>query len=311
VDRRWLQELVRQRERTRHQPLAGHHLRLSVPDTAFRSCPAPHTQGAHAHTGAPVSAGSRLSRSPPLTVAHFGCHDRRSRDTQPWRAGAASARAQALTVWRRAHGGACGSARHAAANRPPPGSGLARRCVPRSPTPERRRLLVVTISLREGEEQNPSGWGDSAPTRRASWASSCSAHTEAQPRPRSPTRHDASRSVRVRWRPRSTLGGHAQQPQRGVAALHRAHRIAGVCGQALIGGPATPPSAVVGLVRSGLSDGKNRFAADLVLTHHRAHVGVIAQVVCHRNGEARPSLRAARPGSVPGGCYLPRNAFAR
>ena len=129
-----------------------------------------------------------------------------SRDTQPWRAGPASIRAQAVTVWRRAHGGACGSARHAAASRQPPGSGPARRGVPRSPTPAGRRLRVVT-HFSTGDFSltgDPSGWGDSAPTRRASWASSCSAHTEAQPRPRSPTRHDASRSARVRWRPRST-----------------------------------------------------------------------------------------------------------
>ena len=53
----------------------------------------------------------------------------------------------------------------------------------------------------------PFGWGDSAQNL---WMSllmnglSCSAHTDAQPRPRSPTRHDANRSARVRCRPRST-----------------------------------------------------------------------------------------------------------
>lgn len=138
-----------------------------------------------------------------------------------------------------AHGGACGSAPPPSPAPPPRCPGSWRRPAPRPPTPVGRRLPVVSTDERElgVRKETPSGWGDRTTTALVRECAGRSAHTDAQPRARSPTRQDASRSARVRCRPLRNLGGHAQESQRLVGALDCALPTADQRRQGFIGRP--------------------------------------------------------------------------
>jgi hypothetical protein len=87
--------------------------------------------------------------------------------------------------------------------------------------------------------------------------------------------------------------------ERCIGALHSANRVAGVGGQALIGGPAAPPGAVIGIASPGLGDRAHRFQAHRVTRHHRTHVGVVAGRISHRHRKPRPPLSPPRPAGHP------------
>ena len=204
-----------------------------------------------------------------------------SRGVQPWAAGPARTRAQAPAVrYRRAHGGLCSSPIHLFARARARGSGPWRRSA--APLPAAcRRVGVVSFSLREflDLKRDPVGWGDSCGNRL-----SCRAHTDAQPRRRSPTRQLAMRSLRVRCRPRRTSVATPKSPQRGGGALDCADANAGAGCQCGVAGAAVAAGAVVGVVCPRCGYAYKGFQADGVAGHGGADVGGVAQRVGDRDG---------------------------
>jgi len=100
--------------------------------------------------------------------------------------------------------------------------------------------------------------------------------------------------------PAQHLGGHPQQSQGGVGALHGAHRQSGVGGQAGVGGPALPAGGVLGVAGPGRSHLQDCRTADLVVLERRAHTPLVTHVVGDRHREVHPPRSAAGPAPNTG-----------
>lgn len=96
------------------------------------------------------------------------------------------------------------------------------------------------------------------------------------------------------------LGGQPEQSQRCVGTLHRSNGVAGVSGEALVGGSTVASCSPVGVAGAGLGNAHESAQRDWVARHHRAHLRVVVAVVGHRNRHARPALLAGKPARDSG-----------
>jgi len=96
------------------------------------------------------------------------------------------------------------------------------------------------------------------------------------------------------------LGGQSEQSQRCVGTLHRADGVAGVSGEAFVGGSTVASCSPVGVAGAGLGNAHESAQRDRVARHHRAHLRLVVAVVGHRNRDPRPALLAGKPARDSG-----------